>query len=193
MKTYRNSVLDRIRRQSLLLPFLAVSLLFLASCGSSSEEAPLRVQQQQKGSEATHVKWTLLSESVTATPGEQVDLKLKAEIAPGVRLYSAKQYDGLEFRPVALNIATGPAEYIASQGSVFADATPTSSVDPHFGGEALEYWEGTIVISIPVVIAEAPPKGKGAASISVEYMTCTDRACHPPATVTFPVELAIVQ
>ena len=55
----------------------------------------------------------------------------------------------------------------------------------HFDAE-LEDWVGSVLLSVPVLITGEVGRTYDKGGISIEFMTCDDKACHPPEKVRLP-------
>ncbi len=146
-------------------------LLFLAGCASGTKgsgdsgasekgtnppfsAAKREIVPEQK--ERTRpVTWSLAADQgLSGSPGETVTLRLLVAVAPNVRLYSDREYPGMEFSPVPTTVVVAPEKIVASVGRMTAEEGGTiHKVDPHFGDEELEYWVGTVNVDVPVTIA----------------------------------------
>ena len=141
------------------------------------------------------VTWSLVDDQgIAGSPGETVLLKLRAAMAPKVRLYTDRTYTGLEFSPVPTTVSIGPEKIIAGVGKMTAGGETIRKVDSHFGDQELEYWVGTVTIDVPVTIAAtATANNTYNGSVSIEYMSCNDKVCYPPKTVTLPVSINVTR
>lgn len=120
------------------------------------------------------VAWTANAPSGKA--GDVVTIELKATIAKGYHLYSTKEIiDGpspTSFEAVKPLVLAGP---------VTSDQ-PLKKLDNNFGKE-VEFFENQATFKVPVKLGAEGAKG----SLKVTFMTCNDRMCVPPQTVTVPL------
>ena len=121
-----------------------------------------------------------------------ITVRLRAVVAPGVRLYTDREYGGLEFAPVPTSVELTPQSLFAAAGDMVADQGSVMKVDPHFGDQQLEYWIDTVTISVPITLSAGAVAGTTYdASVQVNYMSCTDKVCHTPRTATLPVRITV--
>ncbi len=142
------------------------------------------------------VTWSLAADQgLSGSPGETVTLRLLVAVAPNVRLYSDREYPGMEFSPVPTTVAVAPEKIVASVGRMTAEEGGTiQKVDPHFGEQELEYWVGTVNVDVPVTIAADATAGKTYdGSVTIEYMSCNDKVCYPPTEATLPIKIAVTR
>lgn len=139
------------------------------------------------------VTWSIEGSTVySGSPGGVINVRLRAVVAPDVRLYTDQEYGGLEFAPVPTTVTLTPQTLFAGAGNMVADQGSVRKIDPHFGDQQLEYWVGTVTISVPITLSTEAVAGKTYdASIQIEYMSCTDKVCHTPKTATLPVRIRV--
>lgn len=139
------------------------------------------------------VTWSIEGSTVLAAPpGGVITVRLRAVVASGVRLYTDREYGGLEFAPVPTTVELKPQEIFAGAGDMVADQGSIQKVDPHFSDQQLEYWVGTVTISVPITLSAEAVAGKTyEGSVQINYMSCTDEVCHTPKTATLPVTIKV--
>ena len=182
---------------------------FLIGCGGGTKESTADGTRRDTGAgDATvmttgsagaeqdanaPVTWSIEGSTVySAAPGGVVNVRLRAVVAPDVRLYTDREYGGLDFTPVPTTVELKPQEIFASAGDMVADQGSVQKIDPHFGEQQLEYWVGTVTISVPITLSTGAVAGKSYdASVQINYMSCTDEVCHTPKTAVLPVTIRV--
>lgn len=125
-------------------------------------------------SAANEVSWS--ADAPAGKAGDVVTVKLHASIQKGFHLYSqAIVEDG----PQPTEIKALPPLTLAGKPK---QAPPIKKLDQNFGKE-VEFYEGETTFEVPVKLGAEGNKG----SLQVRFMTCNDRMCIPPATVTVPL------
>jgi hypothetical protein len=139
------------------------------------------------------VTWSIEgSKLFSAPPGGVINLRLRAVVAPGVRLYTDREYGGLDFAPVPTTIELTPQSIFAGAGDMVADQGSVNKIDPHFGDQQMEYWIDTVTITVPITLSRNAVAGTTYdASVQIEFMSCTDKSCHTPKTATLPITIRI--
>lgn len=182
-----------------------LSILLLIGCGSGTKESTARGSTADDTATITTmstdevpqrkemVTWSIEgSNAYAAPPGGVITVRLRAVVAPGVRLYTDREYGGLEFAPVPTSVELTPQSLFAGAGDMVADQGSVMKVDPHFGDQQLEYWIDTVTISVPITLSAGAVAGTTYdASVQVNYMSCTDKVCHTPRTATLPVRITV--
>jgi hypothetical protein len=130
-----------------------------------------------------HVSLALPDSLLQGSSGDTIMVPVRVTIEEGTRMYSDRTYD-LTFAPVPLSVKVGGGTHLTLAGPVNADAPPMIGNDEHFDAE-LEYWVGTVLFNVPVLVqGTAGQTYQG--SVAIEFMTCDDKACHPPEVVRLP-------
>ena len=135
-----------------------------------------------------NVQWTLLTPSIQARPGAVVNIKLQATIAEHSHMYSLKTYASGTQGPAPTEVTVGDKPLLARVGGITPDHPATVKFDENFD-LTTEYFDGTVVLSIPVRIAKSARLGTNNGWVNVRFMSCDDNACMPPTDVRFPVSV----
>lgn len=151
--------------------------------------APSDVYGQVRHEDNDHVLWTVLTKEITGKPGDQVDIKVKADINAGVHLYTTKTYPDTVLGPNPTVVTVGNSSLISRKGSVKSSRTPVQKYDENFEMETA-YWTGSVTLTVPVRISKKAKTGEEKGWINFEFMTCTDIACRP--SVDLKLEFTVV-
>jgi thiol:disulfide interchange protein DsbD len=126
---------------------------------------------------AKHIDFTLSPQKITLKPGEQGKLTLTLSIEQTWYTYGMiprMDKDGLG--PKATEI-TLKANKIATLGKIIAP-TPKQKFDQGFQID-IDYYEGTVVFTVPIKVRNDAPSGKYPLTLNVEYMVCDAQRCLP--------------
>jgi thiol:disulfide interchange protein len=135
----------------------------------------------------TPVHWSLkISPAGPVKPGAAITATATAEIDSGWHVYSLTQPPG---GPHAL-VVTVKKTPVVGPGAAATSPLPTRAFDPNFNMET-EFYADAAVITIPIVVSKTAPGGTALLSIDMNYQTCNDRLCLPPAveTLTYRFEV----
>jgi hypothetical protein len=136
------------------------------------------------------VSITLPDSVLEGRAGDTIMVSVRVTIAEGTRMYSDKEYD-LTFAPVPFSLTVGGDAHLTQAGPVISDAIPVTRKDEHFDAE-LEYWVGSVLLTVPVLITGEEGETYDKGSLSIEFMSCDDKACHPPERVRLPFTVVTV-
>ena len=123
-------------------------------------------------------------------PGGQIQIQLRATIAPGWHLYSLTPY------PKGVLLAPQPTSISIKKDSGFhlsgdpRQPQPKFSQDENFG-IATTYFEGLVDFEVPVQVDQDLPPGLYEVPLEVRFMACNDRLCLPPKTILVPVSVQV--
>lgn len=135
----------------------------------------------------TPVHWSLrVSSSGPLKPGAALNATATAEIDGGWHVYSLTQPPG---GPHALAVTVKKTP-VFGPGGTATSPPPTRAFDPNFNMET-EFHENALVVTIPVLVSKTAPGGDATLSIDMNYQTCNDRLCLPPAVETLTAKIAI--
>ena len=128
-----------------------------------------------------------------ARPGETVTLTVTAEVAPGFHIYAhgkTQPDDGPRLTQFDLFDPSG----LAPKGEWTAAPAPIRKTEPAFPSlPFVEYHEGTVAWSIPLVVPADAAPGKRAIRVQVGYQVCSDQNCSFPGQWTLaPAELTVL-
>lgn len=137
-----------------------------------------------------HVSLSLPDSVLEGRAGDTIMVPVRVTITEGTRMYSDKEYD-LTFAPVPFSLTVVGDKHLTQAGPVISDATPVVRNDEHFDAE-LEYWVGSVLLSVPVLITGEEGETYDKGSLSIEFMTCDDKTCHPPERVRLPFTVVTV-
>jgi thiol:disulfide interchange protein DsbD len=124
------------------------------------------------------------------SPGGQMQIQLRAIIAPGWHLYSLTPY------PKEVLLAPQPTSITIKENSGFRlsgdpkQPRPEFSRDENFGIETT-YFEGLVDFEVPVQVDQQLQTGLYEVPLEVRFMACNDRLCLPPETVLIPVSVQV--
>lgn len=118
-----------------------------------------------------HVEWQPLTPEISGKPGEIVNVQLQFTTAPGAQMYGFRNYDDQIFGPVATTVGAGGVLALSPKNPVTTDVPPTAGPDAHFANMETEGWEGTVIMTVPVRIAEDAKPGEHEGWVNVNYMT----------------------
>ena len=166
-----------------LLSLLLLGGILLGITIDDAGAAPLRTNPD--------VSVSLSDTLFEASPGDTIMVSVRITIDERSRMYTEKLYPDLTFAPVPLTIAVGGDTHLVQAGPAIADALPVIKKDKFFNAE-LEYWVGSVLLHVPVVITGEIGRTYGSGGISIEFMTCDEKACHPPETVRLPFTVVTV-
>lgn len=153
-------------KRALRFPIALVALLLAIGSIATAQENP-------------NVRWKILTPTLTAKPGQVVQVKVEASIARGSHMYSLKKYPGDE-GPQPTEVTVGESGVVTMSGKVGASKRPISKYDDQFEIET-EYWEGKIVFTVPVKVGSGAKVGdKVDGWVDFKFMTCTESSCMPP-------------
>jgi len=123
------------------------------------------------------VKWSYGSKRLSSTEGV---VFLKATIDDGWHLYSQTVPNG---GPTKTTITFEPSKDYTLVGNT-VEPKPLTRVEKVFDGMTVSFFENSAIFQQKVKLkAGRPVTIKG----SIEFMTCDDHQCIPPATVPFSV------
>lgn len=123
---------------------------------------------------ANPVKWTVEAKADGPSSGHII---WTADIAHGYHIYGM---EAVKDGPVATSFKVAPVNGLTLEGPVVPSVAPTQIDDDNFS-LILHQWEGTVHFSQAYKLASGVHDLK--LHTEVSYMSCTDRACQPPATV----------
>ncbi len=136
------------------------------------------------------IRFRAHAEIQPVSPGGQIQIQLRATIAPGWHLYSLTPY------PKEVLSAPQPTSINVKEDSgfhLFGDPRqpqPKFSQDENFGIETT-YFEGLVDFEVPVQVGQHLPPGLYEVPLEVRFMACNDRLCLPPKTVLVPVSVQV--
>lgn len=125
------------------------------------------------------VKWTFTANRIN---DKTYELHIKANIDPGWHIYTMDHKADVGI-PTSVTINKNPLA--DASGKIKATGKPVAMKDPATG-EQVKFYEGTVDL-VQIVTLKAPVKTN--ITGSVEFMSCDDRQCLPPATKTFSIAL----
>ena len=125
------------------------------------------------------VKWSYGSKRLSSTEGV---VFLKATIDDGWHLYSQTVPNG---GPTKTTITFEPSKGYTLVGNTL-EPKPLTRVEKVFDGMTVSFFENSAIFQQKVKLkAGRPVTIKG----TIEFMTCDDHQCIPPATVPFSVTI----
>ena len=132
-----------------------------------------------KGQILDPVKWSYGSKRLSSTEGV---VFLKATIDDGWHLYSQTVPNG---GPTKTTITFEPSKDYTLIGGTL-EPKPLTRIEKVFDGMTVSFFENSAIFQQKVKLkAGRPVTIKG----SIEFMTCDDHQCIPPATVPFSVTI----
>ncbi len=148
-----------------------LSILLLLVC--------LPIFGQVKWSEPTIESTT---DQTTDHAGENYNISITATIDDGWHIYDMAEYDfGLTSTSMNLTLPVGVEEV----GEVKSSQNPVRNFDEIFGME-IGYFSGEVTLTQEVKVLASTP---GKIGVTVEWMSCNDGSCMPPAEEIFEVEI----
>jgi hypothetical protein len=156
-------------------------LTFFVLC---SETRPL-LQHIEYPDWDNSVRFLFIASQEPVRPGDNVELAVLADIAPGYHLYGPK-----EKRPTRTEI-----EYLASEGFEWGTPAfpPVIKRDLAGLGE-YDLYEGEIAIILPLKIdGFETPRRNISARIRLKYQVCTETACSPPASREMGIQIPVAE
>jgi len=127
------------------------------------------------------VKWSCTAKLID---GNQALLSFKATMMPGWHIYSIQQKDG---GPLKTSITIISSDQYVLVGKL-VEPKPLTKWDGGFGMQVL-YFEKEVVFQQKIKLSAKDVTVKG----EIEYMTCDDHQCLPPATESFSVPIQLKQ
>lgn len=138
----------------------------------------------------TNVVWKLLTPEVSGAPGSTVQVKIQASLKNGHHLYTTKTYvEGENGAPQSTEVTVGDKALFTLDGRL-RGPKPVRHMDPSFEIET-EYWEGTVVLTVPVKIAKGAKPGTEQGWVNLYFMTCNDATCIPPTDQKFTFKVTV--
>lgn len=125
------------------------------------------------------VKWTFTAKKIN---DKTYELHMTASIDPGWHIYTIDHSADIG---VATTVTVNNNPLGAVSGKLKAVGKPVSMKDPSTG-ETVRFYERTVDL-VQVVTLKASVKTSFTGS--VEFMSCDDRQCLPPATKQFSISL----
>jgi hypothetical protein len=153
---------------------LTVMSLFAAACSSEANDGALPPPSPV-------VEWSATAENLRPAPGggTLVDVRLRAAVEPGWKLYSLSQGGG---GPVAMTVKLDSLSSYRLAGEIRGPAAD-KAMDPNFNIET-ETYSGEALFVVPV---EVPPGSQAPIELKVRSQACSDRLCLPARTTTVSV------
>jgi hypothetical protein len=131
------------------------------------------------------VRFLFIASQEPVRPGDDVELAVLADIAPGYHLYGPK-----EKRPSRTELEYLESEAIEWGIPVFP---PVIKRDLAGLGE-YDLYEGEIAIILPAKIdGLATPRRNISARIRLKYQVCTETACSPPSSTEMGIQIPVVK
>lgn len=125
------------------------------------------------------VKWTFTSKKIN----EKVyELHIKAAIDPGWHIYTVDHNADIGV-PTTVSINKNPLGVVT--GKIVVNGKPITIKDPSTG-ENVKFYEGNVDL-VQVITLKAPVKTN--ITGEVEFMSCDDKQCLPPASKQFSIAL----
>ena len=125
------------------------------------------------------VKWTFTATKIN----EKVyELHIRAAIDPGWHIYTIDHKADIG---VATSVSINKNPLGDVTGKMIANGKPVTIKDPSTG-ENVKFYEGTVDL-VQRVTLKAPVKTN--ITGEVEFMSCDDKQCLPPATKQFSISL----
>ena len=121
------------------------------------------------------VSFRILEPEASAPAGSILGVDVQADIAPGWHLYALDIPAG---GPIATSFTVIEDEVFSSGGEA-VQPEPVSWFDENFNMDT-NYFEGAVVFTVPVRIAESTLPGDYELRLQVEFMLCNDSTCLPP-------------
>jgi hypothetical protein len=144
-------------------------------CGAASAQSP----------ETVH--WnTSVTTPGNPTKGSGLVLKLSGDIAAGWHVYAMTQKPG---GPNALRINLDDNQIVDLAGAAQA-SPPHKQRDPRFG-MVTQFYEDTLVLSLPVKLKQHAPTGTQQVPVSVRLQSCSSEVCLPPTTIHLNVTIDV--
>jgi hypothetical protein len=125
------------------------------------------------------VKWTFASKKID---GSTFEISLTAAVDASWHIYSQTTPEGGPF-PTAIAFTKNPL--IQLEGPVKEVGTLEQKHEPLFGVDVKQYSKKVVFVQTVKLKA----KIKTALTGTIEFMTCNDRVCLPPATHKFSITL----
>jgi DsbC/DsbD-like thiol-disulfide interchange protein len=123
----------------------------------------------------TPVKWSYAAKKLN---NKEAVVFIKATIDKGWHVYSQKTKDG---GPVKTTITFKPSKVYSLVGKT-TEPTPVTHFEQSFNMD-VKYFEQTVIFQQKIKLKSAKAMVKG----SLEYMSCNDHKCLPPADLDFSV------
>jgi Leucine-rich repeat (LRR) protein len=135
------------------------------------------------------VTWSIaLAPNARVVAGGVIDATITATIDADWHVYSMTQAPN---GPSALFVGMPPGQTFSLAGAII-ESRPATQLDPNFSVET-HFFEKTATLTVPVRIAPGTPPGPRTLRVTVEYQTCSNRLCLPPATVELKLDVAVVK
>lgn len=132
------------------------------------------------------VSWTATATPQPVTPGEVLELSLRAKIAEGWKMYALDSPP--PSRPSSVSFNELPAG-VALAGDVF-QTDPKEGYDPNFDA-IVRYFEKEATLAADFTIGESITASPVVIKGTVNFMICNERMCLPPTRWLFTLEAAL--
>ena len=125
------------------------------------------------------VKWTFTSKKIS---DKVYELHIKATIDPGWHIYTVDHNADIG---VATTVSIDKNPLSVLTGKIAVNGKPVTIKDPTTG-ENVKFYEGNVDL-VQVITLKAPVKTN--ITGEVEFMSCDDKQCLPPASKQFSIAL----
>ncbi|MGB7345627.1 MAG: protein-disulfide reductase DsbD domain-containing protein [Pirellulaceae bacterium] len=156
-----------------------------AAAGAKSTPAiKLQIDQVKPYREAKNpVQWTAAASKAIPAGGQ------------GVIQFTAAPDKGFHVYTAAVDDASSSTNFVVTKKSGLQIAAPATQakviVDNQLPTQPLEYHEGKVTWSLPVLVPAGTPAGTHDVEGYIVYQACTENACHPPAAMKFKTTIAV--
>ena len=139
-----------------------------------------------------NVEWKLLTPIVQGVQGKTTTIKIEATIKERSHIYSGKTYAKDVLGPSPTIVTVGEKNLLTLAGPFRGNRPPNVIIDANFDSIKTEFWEGSVVLTVPVKISRTAAVGTGNGWVNVHFMSCDDHACMPPTDVKLPFSVEVV-
>lgn len=138
------------------------------------------------------VKVSAVWSSSSASPGDQRVLAVVLQIEDTYHVNpDAAQLTVTDvWDPVPTSVSVGSLSPHVTVGAAQYPEPHTMSVS-YLPGQAVNVWEGRVVLYVPVSVAATASVGDYDLTATVTYQACDATSCYPPTTTTTPITLHV--
>jgi thiol:disulfide interchange protein DsbD len=147
--------------------------------------AALPARGQVMGGAAEKVTWGVVPQPETVAPGEEVTVRLEADIQEGWKMYAVDSPPPSR----GVTVTFDSVSTALSQEGDLQQSEPSRGYDPNFQKE-VSYFEGSGTVRAQFAVSGDAESGRHVIAGTVEFMVCTREMCLPPTRN--PFETAVV-
>jgi thiol:disulfide interchange protein DsbD len=157
----------------------AIGLLWMMAAASLSAQVLLGGAEEQ-------VSFTMQIVPSKALPGDTVEVRVAAAVAPGWHIYSMTPPPKPGPLPTSIRVEAADLTPLGP----FVQPTPLRKKDNAFD-MVVESFEGEATFVGKFRVADNASPGEKTIAVSVRFMVCNDRSCLPPTTTTLTAALTV--